>query len=266
MKSKGRISISTSVFSKAYLKQAWAERDALTDYERRGFAQFFYLTISGHLESVIAEVIKTRLRSIRTALPWDQPGQIAYTKNGEKYSCSLEPLVTSLFALLDSSEQMADQASFEQLRSLYSSLFDRSLADAIGSELDQDIKALFRLRNMFAHSRQLYVDVEGFPGHSMTLEGNPFFFPAQRLQRAGIIKSLTITPQNYRKFQEQFYSDQTLMFFYDRVIETEHRVRTQVSFLPETGILDMHVVELPDLRAEQTDGAEQADTPPASTS
>jgi len=236
----------------------------LADYERRGFAQFFYLTICGHLESLIAEVIKARLRSIRTMLPWDQLGQMEYTKDGERYSCSLQPLVSSLFALLGSSEETAEQAPFEQLRKLYSKTFVRSLADAIGSELAQDINALFRLRNVFAHSRQLYVDVEGFPDQTMTLEGNPLLFPAQRLQRAGIIKSLAITPQNYLEFQEHFYSDQALMYFYDRLIEAEQRVTSQVDFLPETGVL--HIVELPNLRAEQTDSAEQAHTPPASTS
>ena len=120
MKPKGRIFISTSVFNKAYLKRAWAERGALADYERRGFAQFFYLTICGHLESLIAEVIKARLRSIRTMLPWDQLGVMEYTKDGERYSCSLQPLVSSLFALLGSSEETAEQAPFEQLRKLYS--------------------------------------------------------------------------------------------------------------------------------------------------
>lgn len=266
MKSKGRVAISTSVFNKAYLKRAWAERGALSDYERRGFAQFFYITISGHLESVIAEVIKARLRSISTLLPWNQPGQTEYTKDGVRYLCPLESLVASLFALLRSSEEIAEQASFEQLRKSYSQIYARSLADAIGPELDQDINALFRLRNIFAHSRQLYVDLEGFPGDTMTLESNPFLFPAQRLQRAGIIESLAITRQNYHEFQEHFYSDQTLLFFYGRVIEAEQRVTSHIDFFPEKGVLDMHILELPNLQAEQTDGAEQADAPPASTS
>ena len=268
MKPKGRVFIPTSVFNKAYLKRAWAERGALANYERRGFAQFFYLTISGHFEALIAEIIKARLRSIRTMLPWDQVGQTEYTRDGEKHSCSLQPLVSSLFALLDSSEMTAEQVSFEPLRKLYSQIFARSLADAIGPELEQDINALFRLRNIFAHSRQLCVDLEGLPGDidSMTLKDNPFLFPAQRLQRTGIINSLAITPQNYNEFQEHFYSDQALLHFYNRVIEAEHKLTGQSDFMPETGSISMHILELPNLQAEQTDGAEQADAPPASTS
>lgn len=54
---------------KAYLAKAWAVRAELTDYERRGFAQFFYLTVCGHLEAVLVAHIKARLFSM-SAFKW----------------------------------------------------------------------------------------------------------------------------------------------------------------------------------------------------
>jgi hypothetical protein len=57
---KSRTWISTTTYSKAYLAVAWEKRHELKDYKRRGFAQFVYLTISAHLEGVLAELLSKR--------------------------------------------------------------------------------------------------------------------------------------------------------------------------------------------------------------
>ena len=61
---RGSISISTTVYSEKYILIAWKSRHQLTPYERRGFAHFMYLTISAHMEGVIAESIKKRCSSM----------------------------------------------------------------------------------------------------------------------------------------------------------------------------------------------------------
>lgn len=53
MSSRSKAFISTSLFSKSFLAKAWEARNELLDYEKRGFAQFVYLTICGHIESVL---------------------------------------------------------------------------------------------------------------------------------------------------------------------------------------------------------------------
>lgn len=266
MKNRGRFSISTSLFNKAYLKSAWGERNKLASYERHGFAQFFYLTIAGHLEAMIAAIVKARLKSIIQMLHWDRLGPMKYTNNGQEHSLPMKPLVSSLMALLEALEIESEHAPFEKLCSLYSRVFSKTVASVIGKELDQDVQGLFRLRNIFAHSRDWYLEVEGIEqDHRITLDGNPLLLPAQRLQKAGIIKKLDFNGQNHPELMEYFYCDQALLHFYDQVIKAEMELRNSVDFLPEK--YRLHLTKMPNLRTEVNDqGAESTDapqTPPA---
>lgn len=252
MNKRGRFSISTSVFNKAYLRCAWSERNRLAPYERHGFAQFFYLTISGQLEAVISAMIKARLASIRYMFHWDRLPPMTYTCNGEENSCSVEPLASSLLALLDATSAEAERAPYEQLCGLFSQIFSKTVSEIIGKERDQDMKALFRLRNIFAHSREFYLEHEGLDSdHKITLEGNPLFLPAQRLQRAGIIKHFDFTGKNHPELQAYFYSEQALLHFYDQVVEAETQLRNSVEFPLERGRLFLE--KLPDLRDEENE-------------
>ncbi len=259
MKRRGRFSISTSVFNKAYLKSAWSERDKWASYERHGFAQFFYLTIAGHLEAVIAAIVKARLKSIRHMLKWDELGPMKYTDNGQNHSLAMDPLVTSLTALLEAQEIEAEHAPIEKLGSFYSRIFSRTVAAVIGKELDQDMQALFKLRNLFAHSRDWYLETDGITqGHRIILDGNPLQMPAQRLHAAGIIANLDFNGNNHSELMGHLYSDEALLHFYDQVIMIENKLRNSVDFLPEKNML--FITELPDLRAEvNNQGAGSAD-------
>lgn len=73
MKQRSKSRISSGTYGKAFLAKAWEMREDLLDYERRRFAQFFYLTVCGHLESVIISHIKMRLFFI-TQTNWEKGG------------------------------------------------------------------------------------------------------------------------------------------------------------------------------------------------
>src|SRR5437867_1633294 len=95
-----RTSISTTIYSEAYLTVAWKARGQLQDYERRGFGQFVYLTVCAHLESVIAELIQRRLLSIRHMLNWEAVPPKRYKKEDQLHHCDLKPIVDSLMRIL----------------------------------------------------------------------------------------------------------------------------------------------------------------------
>src|SRR5574341_571955 len=183
-----RASISTTVFSKAYLARVWESRHQLQDYERRGFAQFFYLTVCGHVESVLALVIKRRLNSIRFMLSWEKLGPVEFKDGDQLHLCALKPVVESLVQVVEALKVDADSAPLRKLIELFGRVFPQALKDVVGADLYDDLIALADLRNLFAHGRDLVMEFEDPFGGQGSLERNQLRIPAERLHRAGIIE------------------------------------------------------------------------------
>lgn len=201
------------------------------------------------MEAVIAVVIKIRLTSIMHMQHWDRLEPMKVTINGQEHSCAPTPLVSSLMAILESTKNEVEVAPFEKLCRLYSQIFSRTVASVIGKELDQDMQALFKLRNLFAHSRDWYLELDSLDeGHRVHLDGNPLQLPAQRLQKAGIIDRLDFTGKNHPKLMEHLYSDGAMLFFYDQVKNADMCIRASVDHLPEKSMV--YLSDLPDLRTK----------------
>jgi hypothetical protein len=246
-----RAGISTSNFNKAYIAIAWNARHDLHEHEKRGFAQFFYLTMCGHIESVLSAIIKERMRSIRYMLPWNNLPPMRFEKDEAtgrvpEYH-SLKPLYESLLKIISVVESDTDNAPLGKLIELYNKVFQQTLKDVIGKDLYEDLDALASLRNLFAHGRDLFIEFTGSWNDDVkgTLDKNPLQKPAQRLHRAGIVKDFDITMQNYIDFHTYFYNDDALMYFYNSVKKIEERLATFVDFPPE--VMSRHFMRLPDL-------------------
>jgi hypothetical protein len=244
-----RTFISTNTFSKAFLSKAWEARNDLLDYEKRGFAQFFYLTICGHAESLLAKIITTRLLFIHTLVHWEELPPMPYENDDVTQTCSLEPVITSIKQIAKSLERETESASLNKLIELHGRTFPQKLKEIVGAKLSADLDALASLRNLFAHGRDLIMDFDidenfDFKG---TLDGNILKHPAQRLHEAGIIKDFDINGQNHHEFHAIFYGDAAMLYFYNAVQSIEEGLRSSTTFLPEK---DFHFhSKLPDLKA-----------------
>lgn len=238
--------ISTTTFSKAYLLVAWKSRDQLKEYERRGFAQFFYLTICGHVEGLLASVIKSRLHSINM-LRWYPIPPMQVEDGDTVHSCPFDPVVESMERIISTLGDEIDSAPLAKLIELHSKVFPQALSDIVGSDLHQDLLALAYLRNLFAHGRDLFMKFDNAFAGKATLDKNPLQLPAQRLQAAKIIKDFNITGQNYNDFQAVFFGDEALLYFYRAVQDIEKKLRAFCTFLPETRLPTFPT--LPDLDA-----------------
>lgn len=233
----GRISISTTVFSKAYLATAWKDRGELQDYEKRGFGQFFYLTICSHLESVIAEIIQKRLESIQFMVGWETLPPIQFEVDNQIQEYSLSPVYTSLLSIVAQIKNDSHNAHLMRLIEIYNRVFSPSIRDVLGKNLYEDLMALASLRNLFAHGRELFFEIEDLSKDlskaKLTLDANPLHQPAQRLHEAGLIKNMNITGQNYSEFESVFYGDGALLYFYKVAKQIEERLKESVAFFPE---------------------------------
>ena len=244
-KPAARVSISTTTFSKAYLARAWSSRNQLQDYERRGFAQFFYLTICGHVEAILAAVIKRRLSSIRHLTNWNTLVPVELRDDNGLHHCPVTPVVESLVQILKATDVEADSAPLSTLLRLFGRVFPQPLRDVLGSELQKDLMALAALRNLFAHGRDLIMEFDNLTKGQGILEGNPLEKPAQRLHKASIIRSVHITHRNYLKFQAVFFGDDALKYFYERVQRIAEKFEAFNTFLPEKR--PHFITELPSL-------------------
>ncbi len=115
---KRRFEISTNIYSKDYLAKAWHSRKDLADYERRGFAQFFYLTICGHVESLISTICKLRIDNVVNITRKLKLAPTSFNDNGNLISCSVDPILDSLKRFLPTLKEEAELAPLEKLKEI----------------------------------------------------------------------------------------------------------------------------------------------------
>jgi hypothetical protein len=247
----GRFFASTTGPNKSYIGTLWNARHELSDSEKRGFAQFFYLTISGHIESFLSKVISARLDSI-LRLPLESLPPREGSICGEQVSCSVEPICDSLVSIISVYKSKVGSASLGKLLGFYQNTFQKNLLDVIGQDLYQDIHALSALRNILAHGRDLYLEFDTYVDDSeftqvVTLDNNPLQKPISRLRTEGIvnIRPSDIDGMNWVDFLAALYCDEALLYFYDAVKEIESKLRQSVDYSFESSSL--YIVPLPDL-------------------
>ena len=239
--------IPTPVFSRAYLAATWKHRAELKDYERRGFAQFVYLTICAHLENFLAQLIQGRLKSIRYLTNWEALAPETLYSDGE-HVCDRKPVYESLLRLVSSLSDETHLAPLIRLTERYNLFFQRPLRDVIGQDLHEDLLAIGALRNLFAHGRDLFLEFPDDEGYA-TLESNPLQKPAVRLQKAGILTTLKVTGMNRPEFNATFYSDEALLYFYRAVERIQEQLTLSIDFLPEASGFPFS--QLPKLEAKE---------------
>lgn len=115
------------------------------------------------------------------------------------------------------------------LKDLFVRVFPLKWGDAVGKEQTARIEALFKIRNVFAHGREIWKRFTGPVGvsgmrESYSLEGSPFKPASDFLHNAGILKSLTISARSPQDFQNAFYSDDAILYWRDLVLDVEARL------------------------------------------
>lgn len=237
--------ISSTTYNRAYLLKAWAARGDLQDYERYGFAQFIYLTITGHLEACMGEVIDHRLMYMRSMTRELRDKSVTYEKDGERISHAYRPLYDSLQGVLVHFQRRAVKAPLENLSELFQDLFGVKMPDLL-KDLHPDLKALAALRNVFAHGRDLWMEFEQSDENLLILDQNPLKLPAERLYAAGVLKSLRVDARTHNEFRAAFYSDAALLYFLAQARSIETALKAVLVLPPETEMPIM--VSLPELK------------------
>jgi hypothetical protein len=235
MSGHARISTSTSTFNKSFLAKAWEARNELMDYERRGFAQFFYLTLCSHIESELALVITLRLQLINRAFRGNTPPPMKWKIDEIEHEFPLASLIQSISQITARLEAEVKSAALYKLIEHFGTVFPENINKVVGTELFGDLQSLAKLRNLSAHGRNLTMEfeVDDFSAFKGTLDGNDLKQPAERLHHAGVIMDFDIDGNNYDDFLSIFYSDEAMRYFYKAAQGVEIKLRSLGMFPPE---------------------------------
>jgi hypothetical protein len=250
----GRYFVPTSGHSKSYIGSLWNARHELAESERRGFAQFFYLMLSSHLESSLSKIIELRIDSAMSFNPNSIlvcPSMHGSIEN-EPVSCSSQPIYESLLNILSEFKSEVEVAPLNKLVALYKKTFGKGLKEVIGKDLNSDLSALGDLRNILAHGRDLYLETRknGVADQMLevaTLDGNPLQNPIKRLMNAGIITMSisAVDGMNWHEFLSILYCDSSLLYFYDAVKKIDIELKRSIENPFES--YNFRIIPLPNL-------------------
>ena len=209
----------SSYNSHAFLSRMWLDRNSLSAVERKGFVQFFYLTLCGHTESVIAEVIRTRISDARVAIRPDTVPPLKF-KSGERLELvSSAPLVESVLQIALALSREAQSAPLSKLIELVSKVFPGKLRDAIGAATYDDLNALAALRNLFAHCRDIIVEFEIITGG--ITDWGALEVPIKVLKSAKIVPDQIFGGHNWNELVDVIYSDAAMRYFHSAAQKVE---------------------------------------------
>jgi len=230
----GKSSIPTHVFGKAYLEKAWQTRKELNEEEFKGFAQYFYLTLCGHIEAVLVAIITARLNSIEH-LKWNSEQFMKCQNNGSEEYYSLNPVYKSIVNIAEKLANEVGVAPLGKLIELYNKVFSEKLNMVLEKEIYQDLDCLLTLRNIFAHGRSFVMEME-FAENSIYpvgFEGNTIHNIINRLTSLKLIVAEEMTGQNYTDYLFSMYTDSVMSHFYSSVEKMENILFNRIELEPE---------------------------------
>ncbi len=207
-----KIGISTIAYSKAFITKSWETRAQMLEYERRGFFQFLYVTACGHAESVICDHLKAilffPLFDIRKAT---SSHERPMTIDGTEFSVSTESAQRAVQRILERTMKDLDKAPFDRIESLHKDIVGPSIRDIIGPDLHDRLIGLVSVRNLLAHGRELYVEINESFTADTTFERHPLENAIKSLRQAKLFSTEQADTYDAHEPQAVIYRDEAVV-------------------------------------------------------
>jgi hypothetical protein len=137
-------------------------------------------------------------------------------------------------------------APIQKLQEIYNSIYPIAFKGVIGPELHKDIEALAKVRNHFAHGRQLIVEFTSkspyLPTDYDKLEADvtrSTLHPAyERLRASGMPIPDVVTLANRHEWMDVIYSDSAIKYFLNSCAKAETKLLSANSFNGETSTVN----------------------------
>lgn len=236
----------TGGYSKSFLQMVWANRAQLEERERRGLIQFLYLTACSHIEHVLQELISARLQFVSERINWTASSLQTLHGPLPNDEGGLNPVAWTIVCMANSLITQARSAPIQKLQEIYSNIYPTSFKAVVGPELHKDLEALAKVRNHFAHGRQLIVEFNSPPPYLPTdhdrLEADvtksSLHHAYERLKAIGIQFPEVVNMANRQEWMAVIYSDQAVKYFLRSCTQAEEKLLSANAFCGEASTIN----------------------------
>lgn len=221
-----KISSPTGMHAKAYLANAWKDRNSLSKSEMRGLSQLLYIVAFSHLENTLSRIVRARITTIKHYIVTEKAGLLKHIKDGKTHEYSLQPALDSFTQLISIIEKECENAPLNTVTNYFSKLFPIGISKYIGSNLNHDLEAIKDLRNLFAHGKDIVIyfdDPIDNIAHAHP-EDTQIYKPLSRLKAAGLINEISITGTSHIDYHDLLYSENAMKYFYESVQKIENKL------------------------------------------
>jgi hypothetical protein len=168
-----RVSVNPIQFSSSFISKVWASRAELNDEERHGLFQFLYVTSCSSIEAVLSEymvaVLNWPVHTLATTKVFSDREKTM--KDGSKVPVDSGMMNEGVRRLCERTKQELASAPFARLMDLHVTILGKKPAELLGATLYATILGLVAVRNVLAHSRDVYVEMNSDPS------GGRYFLP-----------------------------------------------------------------------------------------
>lgn len=245
----GRMSIKTGVYSNSFILKLWTERSALSEYERRGFFQFLYITACGNIEATIADYLKsvigTPVLEMKLMERNGYPTRTV-TINNEDFEISTKYERLAIKRIVDKALDDIDGAPIQKLQALHATIVGETIQEILGKDLYAHLAGLISVRNLLAHGRELYIETiyTGTPHlmeFAVSFEEHPLENAIKSLNRMGIYEESNYKGARNKDARDVIYSDLAVMHFWNSAVQMIkiYEARAETEKLHMLGLINM---------------------------
>ena len=133
---------------------------------------------------------------------------------------STEPEQRAVQRLLRKTVEELEKASLERVEPLHRTIVGVTLNEMIGPNLHDKLKGLVSVRNVLAHGRLLYVDIDDSNIADASFEQHPFENAIKSLRQAKLFKESDASLADPNDLYSVIYKDDVLLHFWNASIDT----------------------------------------------
>ena len=198
--------------------------------ERHGLAQFLYITCCGGIEAVLSEYLDAVLNwpsicvgAKDAKLFKARPKQ---TQDGAAGDQDERLMNDAVHRLLKRTQVELSSAPFARLKDLHVTILGSKPTEIMGPKTYTAVQGLVCIRNLLAHSRQLYIDLVRDPTGDTSLlpdasfDSHPLKAAFSALTEAGLYSSQALRrPDGIEALLMHIYREDVQLYFWNAAVD-----------------------------------------------
>jgi hypothetical protein len=241
-----RASISPAHYSGSFVQSAWASRASMGSEERHGLAQFLYITCCAGIEVVLSEYLTAVLSWPAIGLGAKDAKLFKARPKQLEDGTTVDPderlMNDAVHRLLKRTQVELSSAPFGRLMDLHVTILGLKPTEILSPKIYTAVQGLVCIRNLLAHSRQLYVDLVRDPAGGASLlpdsnfDSHPLKSAFSALAEAGLYSPQALQrPDGIKDLLMHIYREDVQLYFWNAAADA---IDIYLSLASAKGFLD----------------------------